>query len=297
MGGYSSGAAMDQHALNGDTNKFSMNRETLNDVPGMSISPSHGRMSVVTGLRIYTANNNPNADPVKYRIKGRNMGGANVKDRRYNSCWWLNDSQRINPTADCDSSSPRQKFYMNDLGEIRVKSHPGLCLDPRYGMEAGYEGNVMIQCFSDTYGANHDLARNHKFTFDPSTERLESVIYPGYCIDYEFILGFISMGRCHTGQNQRFYYSGDFDDTADDSWTLIKEGDLPWISEFDRNPLGVGISSTYENGDDNKYYMEVKFYGNTIPYYEYQIRFLELRNPEYLQLQFSEIELPGLLLE
>mmetsp|Transcript_27403 Transcript_27403/g.44964 ORF Transcript_27403/g.44964 Transcript_27403/m.44964 type:complete len:165 (+) Transcript_27403:2-496(+) len=155
----------------------------------------------------------------------------------------------------------------------------------------------MIQCFSDTHGANHDLARNHKFTFDPSTERLESVIYPGYCIDYDFIFGFISMHGCHNGLNQKFYYSGDFDDTADDSWTLIKEGDLPWISEFDRNPLGVAVSSTYENGDENLYHMEVKFYDNTMPYQEYQIRFPELRNPDSLQLQFSEIELPGLLLD
>ena len=169
-------------------------------------------------------------------------------------------------------------------------------LDPRYGMSTHYQGNVMISCFSDSYGVSHTYASYHKFTLHPSTKQLRSVIYSDYCIDYDFILGYIWMHTCHNGQNQQFYFTGNFDDTIENSWTLIQEGDLPWISEFDRNPLRVGVSSAYENGDDNLYHMEVKFYDNTMPYYEYEIRFPELRNPDYLQLQFSEIELPGLLL-
>jgi hypothetical protein len=54
-------------------------------------------------------------------------------------------------------------------------------------------------------------------------------------------------------------------------------GILPWTSEFDRNLLGLAISSTYESGDDSKYFMEVKFYGNDIPFFEYNIEFTETR--------------------
>jgi len=122
------------------------------------------------------------------------------------------------------------------------------------------------------------------------------VRYPGKCIDYDFDLDLVWTQPCHDGQNQQFDFTGNFDDTIENSWTLIQQGDLPWISEFDRNPLGVAVSSTYENGDENFYHMEVKFFANTMPYQEYEIRFPELRNPDSLQLQFSEIELPGMLL-
>jgi len=69
------------------------------------------------------------------------------------------------------------------------------------------------------------------------------------------------------------------------------------VSDFDRNPTGVHISSTYENGDDARYYMDVKFYQNTTPYYEYRVSFPELRNPDSLVLQISEVELPGMLVD
>lgn len=83
---------------------------------------------------------------------------------------------------------------------------------------------------------------------------------------------------------------------SEEGFTLIKEGRLPWISQFDRNPLGVQLSSSYENGDTAKYFMEVKLFENTSPFYEYIIRFPQLRDPDSMILQFSEIELPGLLL-
>ena len=134
----------------------------------MSISPSHGRMSVVTGLRIYTANNNPNADPVKYRIAGRYTSGANVNFRMDGLCWWVNGNNRLK-SATCDSVSLSQRFYMNDINEIRVKSHPDKCLDPSYGLNHHYEGNLMSSCLSDIYGADNYNAQYQKFTLHPCT--------------------------------------------------------------------------------------------------------------------------------
>ena len=55
---------------------------------GRRISSSHRHSSVVTGLHIYTANNNVDADPVKYRIEGRGMmAGANIETRHSENVW------------------------------------------------------------------------------------------------------------------------------------------------------------------------------------------------------------------
>ena len=77
-------------------------------------------MSVVTSLRIYMANNNPGADPVKYRISGRLMSGANVKNSVNGLCWSVGDQYGIlMGDHNCSSTDSRQKFFMNERGEIR----------------------------------------------------------------------------------------------------------------------------------------------------------------------------------
>lgn len=189
----------------------------------------------------------------------------------------------------CNAEDPKQRFYMNSYGEIRVRSHPGACMDPRYG-DARFVG-----CFSTSYGPDHEYAMYQQFTFDPSTEEIRSILYNN-CVDFEFNRGVIWHHACHGGINQMFWIkTGVFGSDADEGWEQISSGNLPWISEFDRNPSGVQIHSTYESGDANRYFMEAKFYESTTPYYEYKISFLEMREPASTMVQFSELELPGLL--
>jgi hypothetical protein len=115
-------------------------------------------------------------------------------------------------------------------------------------------------------------------------------IYPTVCSD--------------SGQEQKFVMSGgNFYAGTNSNWTVISQGNLPWISEHERNPLNVGVSSTYEHPDYNKYLMEVNFYGNYIPYQEYRIEFLATRTwqpgmniSSFTAIQFAELELPGLIL-
>ena len=109
---------------------------------------------------------------------------------------------------------------------------------------------------------------------------------------------------CSGSQEQKFVISGGaFYDGTTSNWTVISQGDLPWISEHERNPLGVGISSTYEHPDYNKYLMEVSFYDSYIPYQEYRIEFLATRTwqpgmniSSSTVVEFAELELPGLIL-
>ena len=116
------------------------------------MKPSNGRESVVTGLRIYTANNNPHADPAQYRISGRQMSGANVKHEETGLCWGVDSSMFLIGTYTCSSLDPSQKFYMNDIGEIRVISLPGYCLDHFFGFY--YLSSKFISCFSDDSESN-----------------------------------------------------------------------------------------------------------------------------------------------
>lgn len=183
VNGYSNGADWDQLSIDRSTQKFEMYRDTLNVTPGscllldylssfvfipyshyrcptilsgIIVSPSHGQMSVVTSLRLYTANNHPGADPVRYRISGRLMSGANVKNSVNGLCWSVGGTasygygNALMGNTNCSSSDSRQKFYMNALGEIRVKSLPGYCLDHRYGFYPEYYiSSWMIPCFSE----------------------------------------------------------------------------------------------------------------------------------------------------
>ena len=109
---------------------------------------------------------------------------------------------------------------------------------------------------------------------------------------------------CTGIQDQKFILSGgNFYSGTIAGWAVISQGNLPWISEHERNPLGVGISSTYEHPDYNKYLMEVSFYDSYIPYQEYRIEFLATRTwqpgmniSSSTVVQFAELELPGLIL-
>lgn len=281
-----------QNALSGNTYKFSMERENAEKDPGMQISPSHGYLSVVTGLRIYTANNNPKADPIKYRIEGKGLSGANINTRVGSLCWQYSDYWL--GLAICDSTSTMQKFYLNAIGEIHVQSHPDLCLDPRYAPY--YRKWRFIACYSTYYGPDHYAAQWQQFTLDTATEQIRSNYY-GQCAQDEN--GYVSQDYCNSASARQKFFStdGNFDIVSQSlSWTFISEGSIPWISEFDRNPLGVGISSNYEDGDEHKFFMEVKFYESKTPFFQYQIYFPEVRDSDHTSIQFAELELPGLLI-
>ena len=108
---------------------------------------------------------------------------------------------------------------------------------------------------------------------------------------------------CSKGDNQKndddqkFIFSGGaFKSVHSQNWTVISDGNLPWISEFSRNGLNHEISSSYEDGDVSKYFTEVQFYDNTVPYYEYKIEFPGMRDPASSMVHFAELELPGLLI-
>jgi len=42
--------------------------------------------------------------------------------------------------------------------------------------------------------------------------------------------------------------------------------------------------------------MEVKFYNNDVPFIEYKTEFMKTRNSDSTEVQFAELELPGLLI-
>jgi hypothetical protein len=317
---------------------------------GVIVSPSHGMLSIVTGLRIYTANNNPAADPIKYRISGRRrVPGANVKNIIDGKCWSVDDYYGIlMGNAVCSASDPRQRFFLNSLGEIRVISRPGWCLDHRYGFyPSSFTSSRFIPCYSDNpsyQSSSYSYIRGmrgscaqfrihnfhypltsrfpnfsrppsdyHKFRLDIKTGQLASPANPwsNYFLDgaSESCLSYTPKAisrsgqydggvypeKCRGSRETTFQYVGDFSTSSSD-WTLISEGNLPWISEYSRNPMGIAIESKYDSADEGKHYMEVQFYDNTAQYYEYKIDFTGMRNPASSSVHFAEVELPGLII-
>lgn len=249
--------------------------------------PYHGRMSVVTGIRIYASNNVPGNDPVRFKILGRTMGGATVRTFHTDNNLGCMvgpsvpsyDLQQLvmNPAGLCTSNSRKHQFYMNDLNQIRINSLPNYCLSSQL---------IFVPC--------HDEHVAIKWLFDPISKQFKSQSN-NLCLDH-YNTGNMYMQICNGGDSQKFYFpEGTFVTLPEEGWDLIEEGVLSWISSFDRNPLGVAISSSYEDGDTSKYFMEKKFYKNTTPYYEYMIQFTETRDPDSNGVQFAEIELPGLL--
>ena len=251
----------------------------------------------MTGIRIYTGNNNPDADPVKYRIEGRGISGANIKiDLFVNKCATM-DSYYIKILPCQGPITPSQKFELTEFGEIRVKNSPGYCLDGRYKNQV-----MFVTCYSDIYGVDDYRAVYHKWSLDDSfvksgSQRIRSIWDDYYCLEANSN-SYLTVAWCASSDKQFFSFAdGTFESSLsqDLDWELISEGHLSWISEFDRNSAGVSILSTYERGDEYKYFMEAFFYENSTPYYEYVIRFTETRNIDSSMLQLGELELPGLV--
>ena len=79
----------------------------------------------------------------------------------------------------------------------------------------------------------------------------------------------------------------------DAPWEIIGLGDLDMSR--DRNERGLPIESTYESGDVNFTYTEVSLSNNTKAYWDYKLSIPGTRRPTQSNLQFAEVELPGLL--
>ncbi|KAK1734850.1 hypothetical protein QTG54_014310 [Skeletonema marinoi] len=80
----------------------------------------------------------------------------------------------------------------------------------------------------------------------------------------------------------------------DAEWEIISSGDLDL--PLDRNGRGKPLGSTYESGDTNRHYIEVSLSSNTKAYWDYKLSIPATRDPIRSDLQFAEVELPGLLL-
>jgi hypothetical protein len=79
-------------------------------------------------------------------------------------------------------------------------------------------------------------------------------------------------------------------------WVDIAAGNFDWIdAPLSRNDQHLQITSTYEHGDGNHSFTEVEFHSNSAAYLEYKLTFVS-RNPNQWAVQFSEVELPGMLL-
>lgn len=86
--------------------------------------------------------------------------------------------------------------------------------------------------------------------------------------------------------------------TTSSGWVEIGSGDLPWKETgAGRNSRGLPIVSTFESGDPNLVFTQVSYPSNAASYSEYRVSFTETRNPTASQLQFSELELAGYILD
>lgn len=242
------------------------------------------------------ANADPGADPIKYQISGRLLSSSNIANKRNNRCWSISDNYWLAANSVCSTSDIRQKMYINSLGEIRVLSHPGFCLHALYGYY--YRRNRFTLCYSDNDdGYDDGTLAVQRFTFNPKTGQLQNDNdYIGKtCSQYDSstgYIGYIGQRKCSGSSDQKFILNlGNSNE-----WTLISEGSLPWIPDDRRNPVGVQLLSTYEEGDPSKFFAEVRLYNSTTPYDEYKILFPETRDPESPMIEFAELELPGMLL-
>ena len=243
----------------------------------------------MTGLRLYMANGDPGADPVKYQISGRLLPPSSILNKSDNRCWGISSDYWLTAGNVCSTSDIRQRLYMNTKGEIRVLSHPGFCLNALYGYY--YKRHRFTLCYSDDGDEYSDSSLVQKFIYNPTTGQLRNEnAYIGTTCAYQ-TKGTVAQRKCDGSLNQKFAFNAGFSE-----WNLISEGNLPWISEYNRNPVGVQLSSTYEDGDQSHYFVQIVFYNNTTPYDEYKILFPETRDPESPMIEFAEIELPGMLL-
>ena len=248
-------------AADGTTNKFHCNREShLTETPGIIATPSHQKISIVNGLRLYTPNNYPDGDPTEFTIQGRITPGSLIRDKWDNLCWEVQpeDGYKIIPSA-CDLSNPLQLFYQRPADADRIRNvgiGPSLCLK-RSGED------ILFQSCSDH--------ADEVFPYDAGSQRF---IYGEKCLDYNYNSGYLFSHTCHGGSNQMFYFQEEtfhtrslMEEAAD--WKDIAAGTLE-MSASERNDKGLSITSTYESGDTSKYFVEASFLTNVIAYSEYR---------------------------
>ena len=69
--GISSSAISPRNSINEDTEKYICNRDGQTGLSGIDIAPTHGGLSIVKELRVYTANNCAGCDVTAYILQGR----------------------------------------------------------------------------------------------------------------------------------------------------------------------------------------------------------------------------------
>ena len=283
--------------FDGNTKRFKMHLSG-DGVPGLSFRPNSGRYSIPTGIRVYTANNDPESDPFFYLVEGRDKPGVKVKNVGSNSCWYITDNSTID-MGDCNNSGPEYLFYTNDWGEIRssAPNQIGRCVDPTDHVLGHFK---FVPCNSFDHGENHTKAQDQYFSFNgdlPNGIFSIMTAKTGLCMNH--IGHNITLETCNsTITSQQYYFKSEGRHNVDDAdgWNEVSSGKLPWISPEARNGIGKLISSKFSEGDDKLHFTEAKFYDSTTPYYEYKISFPELRSETATSVHFAEIELPGTLL-
>ncbi len=158
--------------------------------------------------------------------------------------------------------------FFSDYHKFRLDTGTGQLASPANSWSYYFLGGASESCLSYTHAANR------------KSGEYDGGVYPD---------------QCRGSRDTKFEYVGVFSSSSA-SWNLISEGNLPWISEYSRNPMGIAMESRYESADEGKYYMEVQFYDNTAQYYEYKIDFTGMRNPASSSVHFAEVELPGLII-
>ena len=278
-------------------------------VPAISFRPNVIRYSIVSGIRIYTANNDAGSDPRRYLLQGRNKPGAKIKNVNTETCWHITANFTI-ASGDCSNEGDEYLFYTNRFGELRSPHYVGRCAGLPYSYSSGlYElGHLEFStCYGYERGENHTKTRENYFVFNGTVDggmfSIESVKLVGWdnttaddvCVEQSLTENTVNLTTCSGGDTQQFYVGseGVFNVSNDEAWDEIGSGILPWVSVDSRNAIGQAISSTFAEADDSLNLMEVKFYENAQAYYEYKVSFPELRSHNATHLHFAEIELPG----
>jgi hypothetical protein len=106
-------------------------------------------------------------------------------------------------------------------------------------------------------------------------------------------LRFYSGASCIYCQPVTYVFQGRA--SAEDPWTEIASGELPWISApLSNNPAWLPINSTYEDGDSDHSFTAVDFPSQDTAYLEYRFSFPLLRGgADGTLMRFGEMEVPG----
>ena len=281
--------------FDGSTKRFKM-QLSGDGVPALSFRPNSGRYSITTGIRVYTANNDPDSDPLFYLVEGRDKPGVKVKNVGSNSCWYITDDDTIG-MGDCDNSGYEYLFYTNNWGEIRssAPNKIGRCVDTSDHVLGLIK---FVPCDSYQHGENHTRARKQYMSFNGDLPNgIFSIVTTntGLCMT-QTVGQNITLEMCNSNSTSQQYYlksEGRFNVDETDGWHKVSSGKLPWISPNARNGIGQAISSRFDEGDDNLHFTEAKFYNSATPYYEYKVSFPKLRSETATSVHFAEIELPG----